>query len=106
MSWLSPDELEQLSSAESMFASPIPVASVSSDEFMPAPQSARQREFEARVKQVGSELAKKQGVSRRRFFQTPAGMAAAFLAMNDTFGSLFSVSRAQESVQAPLALGR
>jgi predicted TIM-barrel fold metal-dependent hydrolase len=95
MSWLSPDDLEQLVSAESMFPSPIPVASVSSDEFMPAAQSPRQREFEARVKQVGSELSRKLGQSRRRFFQTPAGMAAAFLAMNDTFGSLFSVSRAE-----------
>lgn len=95
MSWLSPDDLDQLVSAESMFPSPIPVASVSSDEFMPAPQSARQREFEARVKQVGSELSKKLGLGRRRFFQTPAGMAAAFLAMNDTFGSMFSVSRAE-----------
>ena len=58
MSWLSPDDQEQLISAESMFPSPIPVASVSSDAFMPAPQSPRQREFEARVKQVGVELSK------------------------------------------------
>ncbi len=95
MSWLSPEDLNKLDSAESMFASPIPVAPVSSDEFMPAPQSPRQALFEARVKQVGSELSKKLGLSRRRFFQTPAGMAAAFLALNDTFGSLFSVSQAE-----------
>ena len=69
MSWLSESDMAQLSSAESMFPSPIPVASVSSDEFMPAPQSPRQKEFEARVKAVGSELAKQQGLSRRRFFR-------------------------------------
>ena len=34
MSWLSPDELEKLSTAESLFPSPIPVQSVSSDEFI------------------------------------------------------------------------
>ncbi len=34
MSMLSPEELEKLSSAESLFPSPIPVQSVSSDEFM------------------------------------------------------------------------
>lgn len=95
MSWLSPEDLAQLQSAESMFPSPIPVRAVSSDEFMPAPQSTRQREFELRVKQLGSELAKRQGLSRRRFFQTPAGMAAAFLAMNHTFVPLFGVSRAE-----------
>ncbi len=95
MSWLSPEDLDQLDSAESMFASPIPVASVSSDEFMPAAQSPRQKAFEARVKQVGSEMAQRHGLSRRRFFQTPAGMAAAFMALNDTFGSLFTVSPAE-----------
>ena len=49
MSLLSPEELARLSSAESLFVSPIPVQSVSSDEFMPTPQTARQREFEARI---------------------------------------------------------
>ena len=32
-------------------------------------------------------------MSRRRFFQTAAGMAAAFVAMNDVYGPLFGVSR-------------
>ena len=95
MSWLSPGDLKQLSSAESAFASPIPVRPVSSDEFMPAPQSPRQALFEKRVKAIGSELAKKQGLSRRKFFQTPAGMAAAFMAMNETFGTLFGVHEAE-----------
>ena len=95
MTWLSPAEHAQLDSAESIFASPIPVRPISSDEFMPAPQSPRQKEFEARVKQLGSLLAKKQGLSRRRFFQTPAGMAAAFLALNQTFGDLFGVTSAE-----------
>jgi len=54
------------------FLSPIPVQSISSDEFMPGPQTQKQREFEARVK-----FAKRLGMGRRRFFQTAAGMAAA-----------------------------
>ena len=70
MSGLSPDEMSRLDSAESIFPSPIPVQSVSSDEFMPLPQSARQKEFEARVKALGSELSRRLGMSRRRFFQT------------------------------------
>ena len=92
---LSPEELARLTSAESLFASPIPVQSVSSDEFMPGPQTPRQREFEARVKDTGTRIARRLGISRRRFLQTAAGMAAAFVAMNDTYGPLFGVSRAE-----------
>jgi predicted TIM-barrel fold metal-dependent hydrolase len=92
---LSHDELRQLASAESLYPSPIPVQSVSSDEFMPGPQTAKQREFEARVKEMGAAAAKRLGMSRRRFFQTAAGMATAFLAMNDTYGPLFGISRAE-----------
>jgi len=95
MNKLSPKELQRLTSAESLFPSPIPVQSVTSDEFMPAPQTARQREFEARVKEMGTHMARHLGMSRRRFFQTAAGMASAFLAMNDTYGPIFGVSSAE-----------
>jgi predicted TIM-barrel fold metal-dependent hydrolase len=96
MGWLDPEELRQLLPAETAaFAAPIPTQSVSSDEFMPAPQTARQREFEARLKQYGAALARHQGLSRRAFFKTAAGMAAAFVAMNDTYGALYAVSPAE-----------
>src|SRR4029434_5184226 len=98
MGWLNPEELKQLLPAEtSAFPSPIPTQSVSSDEFMPAPQTAKQQEFESRVKEYGATLARQQGMSRRAFFTTAAGMAAAFVAMNDTYGTLYAVSR----VEAP-----
>ena len=46
MGLLSAEELKQLLPAEEFaFPSPIPTQSVSSDEFMPAPQTAKQREF-------------------------------------------------------------
>jgi predicted TIM-barrel fold metal-dependent hydrolase len=93
---LTPDEIAKLIPAErAKFRSPIPTQSVSSDEFFPAAQTPRQREFEARIKRLGSELAKKQGISRRRFFQGAAGMAAAYLAMNETYGPLYMVSSAE-----------
>jgi predicted TIM-barrel fold metal-dependent hydrolase len=96
MGWLEAAELRQVWPAElSAFPAPIPTQSVSSDEFMPAPQTDKQREFEARVKQYGDELARHQGISRRTFFKTAAGMAAAFVAMNDTYGPLYAVSRAE-----------
>ena len=80
---LTPEELEKLSGAETLFPSPIPVQFVSSDEYMPSPQSAKQKEFEARIKESGSNLAKKHGMSRRKFFKSAGGMAAAFAAMNE-----------------------
>ena len=93
---LSPDELEKLMPAETTrFRSPIPTQSVSSDEFTPAFQTPRQKEFEGRVKALGSSISKKLGMPRRRFFQGAAGMAAAFVAMNDTFGPMYLVSRAE-----------
>jgi predicted TIM-barrel fold metal-dependent hydrolase len=96
MSMLDPSELEQLLPAEThSFPSPIPTQFVSSDEFMPTPQTARQKQVEARIKELGSRLARHQGLSRRRFFQTASGMAAAFLAMNDVYGPMFGVSQAE-----------
>lgn len=93
---LSPEELARVLPAEQHLPPlPIPTRPVSSDEFMPAPPTARQREFEARVLDYGDRLGRHQGLGRRRFFQTAAGMAAAFLAMNDTFGPLFGVGHAE-----------
>ena len=99
MGFLSAEELEQLLPAEtSAFPSPIPTQSVSSDEFMPAAQTEKQRKFEARIKEYGSELARHQGMSRRAFFKTAAGMAAAFVAMNETHGAIYDVSRAEAAI--------
>src|SRR5262245_62060979 len=101
MNLLDPAELERLLPAEThSYASPIPTQSVSSDEFMPRPQTPTQKRLEARIKELGDELAGRQGMSRRRFFQTAAGMAAAFVAMNEVYGSLYDVSQAQERAQA------
>jgi hypothetical protein len=96
MSLLSPEELAALAPAEStLYPAPIPVQCVSSDEFIPGPQTAKQKEYEARVKQMGADLSKHQGKSRRAFFKSASGMAAAFLAMNDTYGPVFGVSQAE-----------
>src|SRR6476646_7283657 len=46
------------------------------------------------------ELCGKQGLDRRRFFQTAAGMAASFVAMNEVYGPLFEVSRAEAATPA------
>ena len=96
MSLPDPLELVDLLPAEtSSFASPIPTQFVASDEFDPLPQTARQKMVEARIKELGSRLAKHQGLSRRKFFKTAAGMAAAFVAMNDVYGPVFGINAAE-----------
>src|ERR1700726_973469 len=95
MKFLTDEQLHELQPAEtSSFPSPVPTQIVSSDEYMPVPQSAKQREVEARLKELSERLARRQGLSRRRFFQTASGMAASFLVMNQVFGRLFQVSEA------------
>jgi uncharacterized protein len=93
---IDPEQIGDLSGAEqTSFASPIPTQIVSSDEYLPAPQTEKQREVEARLKQLGSSLAGKQGLTRRQFFQTAAGMAASYYVMNQVYGPLFSVTEAE-----------
>ena len=96
MALISDDELSALAPAETAaFPGPIPTQIVSSDEYVPAPQTARQREVEARTKALGNTLGRRHGLSRRQFFGTASGMAAAFLAMNEVYGALFDVTRAE-----------
>ncbi|MBV9863667.1 MAG: amidohydrolase family protein [Alphaproteobacteria bacterium] len=96
MKFLTDEMISGLLPAEtSSFPSPVPTQIVSSDEYLPVPQSARQREVEARLKEMSDRLAARQGMSRRRFFQTAAGMAASFVAMNQVFGPLFEASEAE-----------
>jgi predicted TIM-barrel fold metal-dependent hydrolase len=76
-------------------AFPIPTQIVSSDEYLPAPQTAQQREVEARLVAKGGALAGRLGMSRRQFFRTASGMAASYLAMNEVYGPLFAVSEAE-----------
>jgi predicted TIM-barrel fold metal-dependent hydrolase len=106
MRLLSPAELDRLLPAEThAFPGPLPTQIVSSDEYAPTPQTPSQRAVEARVKALGDELGLGQGLSRRAFFRTASGMAAAYLAMNEVYGPLFAVTRA-EAADQDAAAGR
>jgi predicted TIM-barrel fold metal-dependent hydrolase len=96
MNLLDPEERAKLLPAETYaYRSPIPTQHVSSDEFVPSPQTRDQQRVEARIKELGHELGRRQGLTRRRFLATASGMAAAFLAMNEVYGPLYDVSRAE-----------
>jgi hypothetical protein len=87
------------------FESPIPIQVVSNGEYNPLPQTREQRRLEARIKELADDLGPRHGLSRRAFLASSAGMAAAFLAMNEVFGPVFEVSRA-EAEQPGVAAAR
>lgn len=96
MRWLSDDDHETLTPAERCEPrTPLPVRMVASEEYRPVPQTDKQRETEARLYAMADSVAPKLGLSRRRFFQTSAGMAAGFAALNGAFGPLFEVGAAE-----------
>ena len=91
--WLSDEQLAKCAPAETEeFQSPVPTRMVSNGEYMPIPQTEKQKRVEARIKELADSAAKKLGVSRRKFLVSTGGMAAAFLAMNEVFGHFFKVS--------------
>src|SRR3954468_5062272 len=96
MGLLSDTETARLAHArQAASATPVPVQVVSSDEFLPIPQTERQKKVEARMNALADEHGRRNRLSRRRFFQTAAGMATAFAAMNEVYGPLYGVSPAE-----------
>ncbi len=96
MKFLTDDQMRKLLPAEeAALPTPIPTQVVSSEEYFPPRQTAEQKELEARLLAKADALAAKQGLSRRRFFETAAGMAASFVAMNEVYGPLFDATPAE-----------
>ena len=91
--WLDESQQAQCARAHEadVFQSPIPTQMVSNGEYMPAPQTNKQKQVEHRIKELSETASKKLGVDRRRFLAGTGGMAAAFIAMNEVFGRFFHV---------------
>jgi uncharacterized protein len=104
--FLSDRELAGLVPAdEAAFRSPVPTQMISNAEFNPLPQNEKQQEVEARIKGLAETNGRKQGLDIYRFLRSPMGMAAAFVAMNEVYGSLFEVDR-DETKDLSIALAR
>jgi len=96
MKFFSEHDREGLTAAEEREPrTPLPVRMVASEEYLPITQAAKQRESEQPMYTIADEIAPELGMSRRRFFQTSAGMAAGFLVLNQAVGPLFSVGAAE-----------
>src|ERR1700719_3690962 len=88
--WLSDQQLEHCAPAETEpFRSPVPTRMISNGEYMPFPQTEKQKHVEFRVKELADKAAKKLGITRRQFLESTGGLAASFLAMNEVFGNTF-----------------
>ena len=74
---------------------PLPTQVISNEEFVPMPQSQDQKKVETRILEMAEDNAKSQGMSRRDYLRTSAGMAVAFMAMNEVFGDYFIVNQAE-----------
>src|SRR5881409_3201602 len=91
--WLSDEQLAQCTPADETdaYGMPIPTQIVSNGEYMPPPQTDKQKSVEARTLELADAAAKKLGLSRRQFLAGTGGTAAALLAMNEVFGRFFDV---------------
>ena len=88
--WLSDEQLERCAPAETEpFQGPVPTRMISNGEYMPFPQTAKQRQVEFRVKELADKASKKLAMTRRQFLESTGGLAASFLAMNEVYGNTF-----------------
>ena len=93
---MSDEEYKQVDPADEVaFRSPVPTQIVSNGEYNPLPQTDDQAKVEGLIKEMGDYQAQRNGMDRRSFLATSAGMATAFLAMNKVFGPVFDVSEAE-----------
>lgn len=70
---------------------PIPMRTVSNEEFVPPPQTPAQHRVELESLRLADRLSRKLGMTRREFLRTTGGTAAVLLAMNSVFGRVFDV---------------
>src|SRR5947209_7547539 len=102
--WLSDEQLERCAPAEEEpFQGPVPTRMISNGEYMPYPQTQKQKHVEFRVKELADKAAKKLGISRRQFLGSTGGLAASFLAINEVFGNTFFKVKAVEMFEPAAA---
>src|SRR5882724_3453357 len=75
--------------------SPVPTQVVSNEEFIPRPQNEQQKRVERLIGEMGQEKAKRLGMDRRSFMASSMGLATAFLAMNQVYGSHWEVEEVE-----------
>ena len=75
--------------------SPLPTQAVSNEEFLPRPQTPRQKQLEALIREMGATRARKLNMDRRAFMASSMGLATCFAASNRVYGKVFEVDDAE-----------
>ncbi len=75
--------------------SPVPTQLVSNEEYIPRPQTAKQKQVEHLIGELSAERARKLNMDRRAFLSTSMGLATCFLASNKVWGNNFDVEEAE-----------
>ena len=75
--------------------SPMPTQVVSNEEFIPRPQTPRQKQVEYLIGSMSDENSKKLGMDRRKFMASSMGLATCFLASNKVYGNYWDVAEAE-----------
>jgi uncharacterized protein len=83
--------------------SPMPTQVVSNEEFIPRPQSQKQKQVEHLIGEMAEEKSKKLGLDRRTFMASAMGLATCFLASNKVWGKVWEVDEAETLDQAAYA---
>jgi len=78
--------------------SPMPTQVVSNEEFIPRPQTPRQKQVEYLIGAMAEEKSKKLGMDRRAFMASSMGLATCFLASNKVYGNVWDVDE-QETTE-------
>jgi uncharacterized protein len=69
---LTEEGLDQwLPAEEAALPLPVPTQVVSSDEYLPSPQTPEQKQVQAKLIEIADSMGGKFGLSRRRFFKPP-----------------------------------
>jgi predicted TIM-barrel fold metal-dependent hydrolase len=71
--------------------SPIPTQVVSNEEFLPRPQTEKQKQVESLIMEMGTDNAKKLNMSRRQYMASSLGIATAFWAQNKVYGQVWDI---------------
>src|SRR5689334_14632633 len=79
--------------------SAMPTQVVSNEEFIPRPQTSKQRQVEDLIVRMSEEKRKKLGMERRDFMASSMGLATCFLASNMVWGNNAWAVTEEETVE-------
>ena len=91
--WIRKGQRDRLKGVDS----PVPTQIVSNEEFIPRPQSDKQKQVEHLIGEMAGEKSKKLGMDRRKFMASSMGLATCFLASNKVYGKVLGRGRSRSA---------